>query len=266
MSAGQAQRSGLGDAVSWQRDISVEGWRVLRLNERSQPVLADGELHIWSTDLEQVPRTGGAHPDRLSVLSDLELDRARRMIRPHARRRWLASRDFLRSLLAGYLEQDPRHLAFSTLDHGKPVLAERTNRALHFNLSHSGRLAICALSRMCAVGVDVQLAPSSANARHMARRLLGAEQTAGLDRLPPGERDRHALRAWAALEAESKRTGVGLGGGERFSGPHPWVAQLKLDEAGAGAVTLALPPSRIGVGTWRSDTFSDYWIYSRHND
>lgn len=236
-----------------------------RLDERAHPLLAEGELHVWSTDLDRAPQVDVADADRLNVLSREEIERARRMIRPHARRRWLQARVFLRSLLAGYLEQEPRTLVFSAHGRGKPVLAERGNRVLHFNLSHSGQLAVCALSRMCAVGVDVQLTPSAASAQRLARRLLGREQTARLDLLDPGERRRQALRAWTAFEAESKRTGAGLTGGKRFSGPQPWRAQLELDGGGTGAVALALPPSQIGLGIWPSAPISDYWIYSRRN-
>lgn len=266
MSAGASPAIGPEGAASWQRRISIEGWLARPLDERARPLLAGGELHIWSTDLEHAARIDVADVDRLNVLSHEELERARRVIRPHARRRWLQARAFLRSLLASYLEQDPRQLVFSTHGRGKPVLTERGNRMLHFSLSHSGQLAVCALSRMCAVGIDVQLTPSEASARRLARRLLGPEQTARLDLLEPGEHRRQALRAWTALEAESKRTGAGLTGDERFSGPQPWSAQLGLDDAGSGAVALALPPSRIGVGTWPSAPLSDYWIYSRKND
>lgn len=207
-------------------------------------MLAQGELHLWSADLDS-----GGPPT--TVLSSEELERAERVIRPQARGRWLAARVFLRTLLASYLREDPRSLLFSVQARGKPLLAERSRHGLHFNLSHSGPLAICALTRMCAVGVDVQLMPRDLNARRLGARLLGAQQAARLDRLGPTDAGAHVLRAWTGLEAERKRTGVGLGaGGERFSGPRPWLARMELEGAGAGAVALALPPSALFRGSW----------------
>ena len=264
MSAGASPAIGRGRAASGQRRISVEGWHAHPLDERACPTLADGELHIWSTDLEHARRPGIVDAEQLDVLSHEELERASQMVRPHARRRWLAARAFLRTLLGGYLEQDPRLLVFSTHSRGKPVLAEQANRVLHFNLSHSGRLAVCALTRMCAVGIDVQLPPRDLNARRLGQRLLEPEEAERLDLLEPDEQRRQALRAWVAGEAESKRTGVGLGGvgvglggsvnGERLSGPQPWLAQLELDDGCAGAIALALQPSQIGVGSLTLET------------
>lgn len=228
----------------------MQGWQTGQLSGAERPVLGDRELHIWSADLQSGQPT--------TVLSSEELERARRVIRPQARRRWLAARVFLRTLLGSYLGADPSSLLFAIEGRGKPVLAERTAGWLHFNLSHSGSLAVCALSRMCAVGVDVQLITRDLDARRLGARLLEAQQRTELDRLGTAEGRGQVLRAWARLEAERKRTGFGLGGGaERFSGPRPWLAQLELEGPGAGAVALALPPSALFAGSWSYFRISD---------
>lgn len=250
MSAGASPAIGPPGAAGWQGGVSVEGWQPGELSCAERPTLAHGELHIWSADLQSgPPRT---------VLSAEEIERARRVIRPQARRRWLAARVFLRTLLASYLGESPSSLLFAIERRGKPVLAERTGAALHFNLSHSGPLAVCALSRTCSVGVDVQLIPRELSARRLGARLLGDLEATQLDRLGATEGRRRVLRAWVGLEAERKRTGLGLGaGGERFSGPRPWLAQLDLEGAGAGAVALALPPSALSLGRWSYFHISD---------
>lgn len=253
MSAGASPAIGSADradTAGWHGSISVEGWAPRPLSRQESPLLAPGELHVWSADLDRRPPT--------AALSSEELERARQVIRPQARRRWLAARVFLRTLLASYLQEDPRSLPFSVQARGKPLLAEQSRRALHFNLSHSGPLAICALTRTCAVGVDVQLVPRHLNARRLGARLLGAQQAALLYRLGPTDARAQVLRAWTGLEAERKRTGLGLGaGGERFSGPQPWLAQLELKGAGAGALALALPPSALFLGSWSYFRISD---------
>lgn len=147
----------------------------------------------------------------------------------------MAARSFLRALLGAYLDRDPATLRFSSIERGKPVLDDSGEApTVRFNLSHSGPLGVCALSRTCAVGVDVQLPSRRTSTRADEPELL---------------------RAWTALEAERKRTGLGLGAAERsgrLNEPRPWLARFDLGGDGAGAVALALPPSRLSLGVWRS--------------
>lgn len=90
------------------------------------------------------------------------------------RRRYLLSHLALRKILGGdvQFERDAR---------GKPRLR---GRDLHFNLSHSGDLALVALCRDCEVGVDVE----------QARR----------------DRTAEFLRGWVRREAYLKALGTGL--------------------------------------------------------
>ena len=56
-----------------------------------------------------------------------------------------------------YLGLDPRALEFSRGEHGKPMLATPGTGPLQFNLSHSGDLALYAVSDAGAVGIDVEV-------------------------------------------------------------------------------------------------------------
>jgi 4'-phosphopantetheinyl transferase len=59
-------------------------------------------------------------------------------------------------VLGLYLTQEPAQIELRFGDHGKPMLAKR-EEPLRFNLSHSGELALIAISEEREVGVDVQL-------------------------------------------------------------------------------------------------------------
>src|SRR5438552_660293 len=59
----------------------------------------------------------------------------------------------LSGLLAQYLGCPPALIALQRGPHGKPQLV---GEPLHFNLSHSGALALLAIARDVAVGVDVE--------------------------------------------------------------------------------------------------------------
>jgi hypothetical protein len=195
-----------------------------------------GALHVWAADLDAVD----THVDGL--LDERERERAERIVREPARRRWMASRGVLRALLGSYLDEHPGTLGFTQEAHGKPKLEHPGIEKLRFNLSHSGGLAVYALSEMGAVGVDVELLARRPSARVYKRELL---------------------QAWVRREADGKRLGVGLGmrvgGGvrvgvgntdcERMGSSQPWIANLDLGSEAVGAVALAVSPVDFRVYT-----------------
>src|SRR5437868_3371012 len=85
------------------------------------------------------------------LLSDDELQRADRFAFSHHRVRWIVARGQLRRVLARYLGSTDVHLACSSF--GKPFLEDCP---LTFNISHSGDLALIAVSRQRSVGIDVE--------------------------------------------------------------------------------------------------------------
>lgn len=150
--------------------------------ESSQPFLASlGEIHLWDVDLDIEP---AAAVDRLPAA---ERERAAAIVRPEARRRWVAARLALREVLARYLGGDPARIELRLGERGKPMLAA-PGPPLHFNLSHSGDRALIAVAPDHEVGVDVQ----------RMRRLRGRELPAEF------------YAAWTRREAIAKCHGVGL--------------------------------------------------------
>lgn len=147
--------------------------------------LRAGAVHVWRVDLDAVPS------DVELLLDARERERLSRIVREPARRRRIAARGVLRALLGDCLQIDPTSLRFATQPAGKPVLALPGTEHLHFNLSHSGALAVYALTELCPVGVDVELLSRRPNAP---------------------KRGREELQAWVRYEAEVKLTGVGISG------------------------------------------------------
>ena len=85
-------------------------------------------------------------------LSEDERSRANRFRFTHDRRKFIVARGTLRHLLAKQFDQPPAMLEFCYGDYGKPgltaaALAQSKSGEcdFHFNLSHSGELALCAL-------------------------------------------------------------------------------------------------------------------------
>src|SRR5579859_6114027 len=104
--------------------------------------LAENEVHVWRTSLAVPLRT----VERLQpLLVGEEITRAQRFYFEKDRRHWIVARATLRTLLGRYLDVEPQCICFASNDYGKPAITSPTaGRRLHFNLSHSGDLALYA--------------------------------------------------------------------------------------------------------------------------
>jgi 4'-phosphopantetheinyl transferase len=173
-------------------------------------------VDVWVADLDR----GACAED---LLSEEEQRRGAALDSERARARWIASRSILRAIVGRQSGVDPRALRFAHGPHGKPSVAslpsqaqtQDRSRELCFNVSHSGSLAVYALAWGREVGIDVELADrrlhGKADELGIAQRLLGAEATARLSRLPTAERAGAFLREWIAYEARVKCVGAGIG-------------------------------------------------------
>jgi 4'-phosphopantetheinyl transferase len=165
-----------------------------------------GMVDVWSASLEP-PAPLEAH--LWGCLSPDERERAERFVFPRDRQRFAAGRAFLRLLLAQYLGAEPRSLRFSYGPNGKPALADdRTN--LHFNLAHSGPLAVCALARGPELGVDLEQVRPIEDAEAVARSSFSPGEVQRLEALPEPARLRAFYEAWTRKEAFLKALGDGL--------------------------------------------------------
>ena len=194
-------------------------------------------VHIWRADLAAI---GNGLED---LLCAAEFARAAQISPVRRRALWARSRGLLRALLARHLGADPRELRFVLGAHGKPALDPRCSASdLRFNLSHSGSLALVAVSRGREVGVDIE----RARARHTAE----------------------FLRAWVAREAAVKCDGGGLlASSQGFRPPGPpeeclrrkgsspradlWTAALDLGPRAVAAVAVEGGECRLDLREWR---------------
>jgi 4'-phosphopantetheinyl transferase len=209
----------------------------------ADPELADGAAHVWRADL-------GALPEELSrLLSQDELERAERFRRAREGRLWARGRGALRALLGGYIRSDPRTINIGEGAHGKPAMQEHPAPA--FNVSHSGETALFAFTLVGAIGVDVEVARRSFDTVALAARAFGADETARLQQLEPGERQQEFLRAWVRHEAALKCLGTGIWArGEPDPEHEPWITDLDLGPGATGAVALETPPQELRCWTW----------------
>ena len=106
-------------------------------------------------------------------------------------------------LLAAYLGVTPAMLEFQRAPGGKPRLR---GEPLQFNLSHSERLALVAVTTTLPVGVDVQGPHPTASKPWFAKRICSPREYAHFRGTP---RPDDLLRLWARKEAVIKARGEG---------------------------------------------------------
>ncbi len=169
--------------------------------------LSENQVHVWRVFLHA---PGEVRDSMVRVLSEEESIRASRFFFERDRQRWIIARGVLRMLLARYLHLQPEQLLFVTNEHGKPTLAPSHESKLAFNLSHSGDIALYALTCWREVGVDVEYMKDGIEFDKLARVSFSPNERAVLRSLP-GEAKREAFyRCWTRKEAYIKARGRGL--------------------------------------------------------
>src|SRR5688572_28550058 len=118
------------------------------MDARPPAAVAHHALVIWRVEVDR-PATAEAW----SRLCDDECRRARRFRAVLHQQRWIWAHAALRDILAYHLGDDAA-VSFRYGPFGKPYLVEGSD--VHFNLSHSGKWALIAVSEGAEVGVDLE--------------------------------------------------------------------------------------------------------------
>lgn len=170
-------------------------------------ILAPDEVHLWRVDLEAV---AGEEAHWSTIVSDDERARGARFHFAIHRQYFIAGRAILRRVLAAYLAADPGDLKFSYSAKNKPALAGPHLDQISFNVSHSGEMALVAVTQHRQVGVDLEFIRHDFDTAAIATRFFSAVEQEQLAALPPDERHETFFRCWTRKEAYIKATGDGL--------------------------------------------------------
>ena len=221
--------------------------------------LAGDEVHLWWLDLE-----AHHHDDDRLLLDADERQRADRFRFGHHRRHFTTHRAWLRRVLALYLHCAPAGIRYGRVGNDKPVLAtDSAHGELHFNLSHSAHVALCAVTRDAPLGVDVERRRVLKDELEIAARHFGPREFAWVREADATQRLERFFTVWTRKEAFIKATGEGLSRAlESFDvrpqerGPvavrectpaaAPWYVQaLSLDADVAAALCSRCPQPRL---------------------
>ena len=196
----------------------------------AQLQIACRQVHVWHTTISN-PR--GVSPELWRVLSEDERQRAAGFHFPLHRDRFVTARAFLRNILATYQSVEPECVRFTYTSHGRPELANGSG--LVFSLSHSGDLAVLAVSRKRMLGIDVEMIRNDLDILGLARRYFARAEWERIVDAPPHERAPLFFSSWTCKEALLKARGLGLSGALNgfeiaFDGMREEVSVRILDE------------------------------------
>jgi len=219
------------------------------------PALPEKGLHVWLIDLSRsTPETDGE-----GILGPEEVERAARLRSERARSRFRSSHLAMRKILAGYLGRRPGALAFQLGEAGKPRLSggEEGDPHLWFNLSHSGDIALCAVSTCGEIGVDVEEVTPLRDVERLATRHFSPEELVDWQALDGSKRLDGFYRVWTRKEALLKAAGLGLSRPlERVDTRAGildevtyWLCDLALPGSFRGAVACVESP--VGLECWK---------------
>lgn len=165
-------------------------------------------LHIWRCDLQEPVDSGVLR----SLLSKDEVARSERLMIPEKRISFLAGRAALRIILGLYVKTAPQSIRFHYLHDGKPVISdENLASQVHFNLAHSGKWMVLAVSRRNPVGIDIEKKRMISSMEWALQNLLHEKDREAILKMPAPLQNKAFLQVWTALEATKKLHGVGLG-------------------------------------------------------
>jgi len=143
----------------------------------------------------------------------------------------------LQRVLSRYLGLPAAEIRLLGGAHGKPRLAD-PGGDLRFNLSHSGTLALVAISRGREVGVDVEQTKPGRDFPALAERALDPGDAEAVRAASGDDQARIFYELWTRHEARLKCLGVGLTGAAPRPAPPIAVAEVPIDAGFAAAVAV----------------------------
>jgi 4'-phosphopantetheinyl transferase len=183
-------------------------------------LLTPGEIHVWILPIaELLP----IDPHAVNSLSADELARGMRFRLEKHQAFFFLTRILLRKIIARYLSIIASDIEYVIQKKGKPAL---TNTDLQFNLSHSGDLAVVALTRQAEIGIDIE-EKKMTDYLSIAKRFFSADEYNAIAQLSNAEGREAFYQIWTRKEALVKAVGEGISMGfNQFTVPADPVIQL----------------------------------------
>ncbi len=170
--------------------------------------LANDEIHIWCTSLDQPTSLA----ERLvCTLSTDERAKAQRFYFEEDRKRFIVRHGILRMILGCYSGVEASELWFFYGRNGKLRLADTfRNGTILFSMSSSEGLALYGFTRNREIGVDVECVRDIPDMDQIAELIFSATEALAYRALPDHLKREAFFSCWTRKEAFLKATGDGL--------------------------------------------------------
>jgi 4'-phosphopantetheinyl transferase len=166
------------------------------------------EVHVWRVLLDV---TTVEFESLLGFLSVDEMARVGRFHFERDQKRFIVARGVLRKILGRYLEKHPNDIRFEYNPHGKPALAPDSGKEkICFNLSHSGAIALYAITRDKKIGIDIEHIRHDMEEDLIARKFFSQGEIISLEKTDKNNRSELFFQYWTRKEAFVKATGEGV--------------------------------------------------------
>ncbi|MEG4984445.1 4'-phosphopantetheinyl transferase superfamily protein [Microcoleus sp. BR0-C5] len=166
------------------------------------------EIHVWRVSLAQ---TESCLQSLQETLSTDERTKAEGFHFPKGRSQFIVSRGALRAILSSYLHINPHILRFDYNPYGKPsLIATQGGNTLRFNLSHSGNMALIAITKNRDIGVDIESINPNFPCLEIAEKFFSPLENSVLRSLPEHLQCTAFFTCWTRKEAYIKAVGKGL--------------------------------------------------------
>jgi len=169
------------------------------------PQLGSAAVHVWALGLS--PACSSAE---LQLLSAEERQRYAAFRYEKLRGHFATAHATLRQVLSAYLGVAAAELRFKRGRFGKPELSPEQANGVQSNLSHSGDMALIAVSRLTPVGVDVEEVHDLSDRDALVQRFFSPREAQSFLELEEAQRLEAFYRLWTRKEAWLKATGEGI--------------------------------------------------------
>jgi 4'-phosphopantetheinyl transferase len=172
--------------------------------------LASAEVHLWLMFYDQLADER-LQPYR-ALLNAAEREQVPRFHFARDRRRYLATRLLVRTVLSRYAPIAPEEWVFCTNAYGRPQVVdpEVGGGGLTFNVSHTHSLIVLGVTRRSAVGVDVENIFAREASLDIADRFFALDEVAALSSVPRWQQQYRFFEYWTFKESYIKARGMGL--------------------------------------------------------
>lgn len=172
--------------------------------------IGPGEIHLWFVDDTQ------CHDTQLlsqyqRMLNAEECIKQQRFHFPKRRHQYLVSRALIRTVLSFYEPTVfPKQWQFKKNSYGKPFIKNSLTRELKFNLSHTEKQIVLAITLNKEIGTDVENLQRSNNTNEIAKHFFSPTEIMQLSTLPSEKQRNRFFSLWTLKEAYIKACGDGL--------------------------------------------------------